>query len=75
MNNRDYITELLTTLKCLEKNYTVALTEASNEFLYQKYIDMFLKIAIEQRYVYELMYKKGFYNLTAVDDNLITDKL
>ena len=37
MNDKDYITKLLSCLKEMEKNYVVAMTEASNENLYNKY--------------------------------------
>ena len=35
LNDKDYISSLLSSLKDMVKNYTIALTEASNESLYQ----------------------------------------
>ena len=37
LNDKDYISDLLATLKAMVKDYTVALTEVSNEELFSKY--------------------------------------
>ena len=37
LNDKDYMNSLLSTLKELVKNYAIALTEASNENLYNEY--------------------------------------
>lgn len=63
LNDKDYLTILLTLLKDMEKNLAVALTEASNENLYKEYKKMFDEYAIFQRKAYELMYKFGWYKL------------
>ena len=41
LNDKDHINSLLGTLKQMVKNYAVALTEASNEYLYEEYKKMF----------------------------------
>lgn len=74
LNDKDYITHLLTCLKDMEKNYTIALTEASNETLYQKYYNMFSQIATLQRDVYELMFSFGWYQLEQAPTNKISQK-
>ena len=63
LNDKDYMTSILTCLKELTKNYAVVLTEASNEELYQKYFDAFADISRLQRKVYEVMFQKGWYIL------------
>ena len=63
LNDKDYMTSILTCLKELTKNSAVVLTEASNEELYQKYFDVFASISRLQREVYEVMFKKGWYTL------------
>lgn len=63
LNDKDYISSLLSSLKDMVKNYTVALTEASNESLYQEYKDMFDTYIDLQRETYELMFRKGWYVL------------
>lgn len=74
LNDKDYIGSLLSCLKEMSKNYTVALTEASNEQLYQEYKDMFLEYSKLQRDVYELMFRKGWYVLEKAEDNKVNQK-
>ena len=74
LNEKDYITCLLTTLKEMSKNYVIAMTEASNEELYNIYKDSFLNIISLQREVFELMFRKGWYVLENVDVSKINTK-
>ena len=74
LNDKDYINCLLSTLKELNKNYVVGLTEASNEHLYQEYKNMFEEYSKMQREVYELMFKKGWYTLEKAETNKINNK-
>lgn len=71
LNDQDYMTSLLTLLKAIEKNMTVALTESSNEILYKEYKKIFDDIAKMQRDAYELMFRKGWYSLEKVEDKKI----
>lgn len=63
LNEKDYLTHLLMMLKDCEKNMVTALTEASNENLFKEYKTMFEETVTNQRKVYELMFKKGWYTL------------
>jgi len=74
LNEKDYCTCLLSTLKDMEKNYVIAMTEASNEYLYGKYKDVFLKISELQRELYILMFQNGWYVLESVEDKKIKEK-
>lgn len=74
LNDKDYVTCLLTTLKDMEKNYCIALTEASNEDLYQTYLETFEDLSDLQRDVYEVMFQKGWYCLEKAPDNKIQEK-
>lgn len=74
LNDKDYIALILTILKNMEKNYVVALTESSNEQLYEKIFNNFNSIAIMQRKVYELMFRKGWYSLEKADSTKISEK-
>lgn len=74
LNDKDYINCLLSSLKEMLKNYTVALTEASNENLYNSYKEMFDNCASLQRDVFELMFRKGWYCLEKADTQKISDK-
>ena len=74
LNDKDYISSLLSTLKQLVKNYAVSLTEASCEELYEQYKEMFDTYSSLQREVYELMFRKGWYVLEKSDTNKISSK-
>ena len=74
LNDKDYMTRCLTYLKDLEKNYTVALTEASNESLYKIYFEQFKIISELQRDIYELMFKYGWYELKTANCTDICSK-
>ncbi len=71
LNDQDYMTMLLTLLKDIEKNMTVALTESSNEELYKEFKKMFDDITEMQRDAYELMFKKGWYKLEKAENKKI----
>lgn len=74
MNDKDYITSLLTCLKDMEKNYAIAMTEASCENLYEKHKKVFLEISELQREVYELMFRNGWYCLEKAETQKINQK-
>lgn len=74
MNDKDYLTCLLTILKEMSKNYVTAMTEASNEHLYKSYQSIFTEITTLQRETYELMFQFGWYALEKVDNTKINQK-
>jgi len=71
LNEKDYLTHFLCMLKDLEKNMAIALTEASNEKLYEAYKKMFDTISEFQRQAYELMFKYGWYSMETVSETKI----
>lgn len=73
-NDKDYITSLLSCLKEMSKNYVIAMTEASNESLYEKHRRVFLELQTLQREVYELMFRKGWYSLEKSEGQKIMQK-
>lgn len=75
LNEKDYMTDLLSTEKAMLKNYTVGLTEASNEQLHQVYKEMFNEISMLQRKIYEVMFKNGWYELEKVEGVKLQEKL
>ena len=75
MNDKDYINSVLSSLKEMSKNYTLAMTEASNEYLYEEYFQMFNNISKLQRDVYEVMFQKGWYCLEEAEETKINQKL
>ena len=74
MTDKDYANKLLSCLKEMIKNYAVALTEASNEILYNKYKDMFIRYSMMQRNLFEAMFRKGWYELEKIDTNKLNEK-
>lgn len=74
LNDKDYITCLLSTLKEMTKSYALAMTEASNEALYNIYREIFNSITSLQREVYELMFRKGWYVLEKSEEVKINNK-
>lgn len=74
MNDKDYLNSLLSRLKDMTKGFNIAMTEASNDYLYDKYLDMFNDLSEMQREVFEVMFQKGWYILEKVDSNKIGKK-
>ena len=63
LNDKDYITSLILCLKEMSKNYVIAMTEASDKSLYEKYSIIFNQIINLQRETYEVMFRKSWYTL------------
>ncbi|WP_071393642.1 spore coat protein [Bacillus tuaregi] len=63
MNDRDYLNDVLATEKYMTSAYNIALNEASHEALYQDILSVFTETQNEQRQLYNLMFKKGWYKL------------
>lgn len=74
LNDKDYCVCLLSKLKDIEKNYVIAMTEASNEWLYSIYKDSFIEIADMQRELYLLMFIKGWYVLENTTQTKLDEK-
>ena len=74
LNDKDYMNSLLSSLKEMVKNYAIALTEASNENLYNQYKCIFDEYATLQREVFETMFRKGWYSLEAAQSQKINSK-
>ena len=75
LNDKDYLNSLLSCLKEMTKNFTTAMTEASNDHLYEKYEEMFEDVSEMQREVYEVMFQNGWYQLETAEANKIKSKL
>ena len=74
LTEKDYLSSLLSCLKEMEKNYVVAMTEASNENLYQQYKGIFDELSSLQRETYEMMFKCGWYILEQAESNKVKSK-
>lgn len=63
MSDKEYMMDILDTEKYISVNMTYALNEASCEYLYKKYFDMFKEINKSAKEVFDIAYEKGFYKL------------
>ncbi len=74
LNDKDYLEGVLTICKDIEKNLTVAMTEASHEKYYEKIFEMFKNISQLQREIYELYFKKGWFIIEPIEKTKLTEK-
>ena len=74
LNDKDIINLTLTNLKSFVKNYAVALTEASNNNLYDVYKRQFDDISKLQREAFEVVFRNGWYVLETAEDNKVSEK-
>ena len=74
MNIRDFANDLLATEKHITDAYSTYLNEASNQHLYQEFLSIFTEAQNEQRELYNLMFRKGWYGLEAADGQQLQQK-
>ena len=74
LNDKDHLNSINSTLKEMVKNYSVVLTEASNENLFKVYKKIFDNIITMQRQTFELIFEKGWYILEKAEKNKINNK-
>src|SRR5574344_450262 len=74
LNDKDYLNSINSTLKEMVKNYSVVLTEASNENLFKVYKKIFDNIITMQRQTFELIFEKCWYILEKEEKNKINNK-
>ena len=74
LNDKDYLMRLALSLKEMTKNYATALTEASNNTLYEKIKNQFERIIKLQREIYDVMFVNGWYQLDTAGKGEITNK-
>lgn len=67
MNDRDFVTDLLSTEKYMTSGYNTALNEFSHESLYQDIQRIALETQKTQRHLYDVMFKYGRYSVEAAD--------
>ena len=75
LNDKDYLTCMLTIQKALVKNYAVSLTEASCDNLNDTYHEFLNEANEVQRKIYNLMFRKGFYQLELAKESSVTEKV
>lgn len=75
LNDMDYINILLEAEKNLTSNLNTSLNEASNEVLYTKLKEIYEKIRLFQRKIFETSFSLGWYKLEKVERQKLEDKL
>ena len=73
MNDIDYLTDILETVKNMVNNYSYVLNEVSNEALYNIYQSVFIETSLMQRELFQLMFKKGWYCLEEAEQTKIDE--
>lgn len=74
MNDRDFSNDLLMTEKYMTNSYNTALNEASHEALYQDILSIFTETQNEERQLYNLMFRKGWYKLEQEEQQKLQQK-
>lgn len=69
MNDRDRITDLLSTQKYLSDGYNNAVNEAGTDQLFQTVLQLLNEIHQSQREIFKLMQKKGWYKIEFEQDH------
>ena len=75
MNDKDYLTTVLELEKNLSNNYSWALNEASNDYLYEDYFGMFEDTKDMSREIFNLLFQKGWYSLEKAEEDKIDEKI
>ena len=75
MNDCDYLGSILELEKNMSNNYSIALNEASNDYLYEDYFTLFEDTKDAAREIYNLMFQNGWYTLEEAEENKVTEKV
>lgn len=71
MSIEDILNDVMLCEKTISNNYSVAINEMSNKYLYKKIMDIFDDTKDMAREIYNYMYSCGYYNVTAESDSKI----
>ena len=74
LNDEDYLNSVLSSFKEMSKNYSIVLTEASNEALYKTLKKQYDSITNMQRSLFEFMFEYGWYSLEKTPKNNLDSK-
>jgi len=75
MNDCDYLNSVLELEKNLSNNYSIALNEASNDYLYEDYFTLLEDAKDAARELYNLAFQNGWYTLEEAEEQKVNDKL
>lgn len=74
LNDEDYLNSVLSSFKEMSKNYSIVLTEASNEVLYKTLKKQYEVITNMQRSLFEFMFEYGWYSLEKAQKTSLDSK-
>ena len=69
MNEKNYLEVILENEKNMSNNLSIAIDEASNDLLFDKFYDIFDDVKCAARDAFNLMFKNGWYTLEKAQDN------
>lgn len=75
MNDCDYLTAVLELEKNMSNNYSIALNEASNDYLYEDYFVLFEDSKDVCREIYNYMFRYGWYSVEEENENKVQEKI
>lgn len=75
MTDKDYLTVILELEKNMSNNYSIAMNEASNEYLYEDFFDLFTETKDMARDIYEYMASQGWYQTEQEQQEKINQKI
>lgn len=75
MNDCDYLNSVLELEKNMSNNYSIALNEASNDYLYEDYFTMLEDTKDLAREAYNLAFEYGWYMLEEVEEQKVSNKI
>jgi len=74
LNDCDYLNDILQSEKCMVKDISIALTEASCDYITNIFYDIFDEVLEMQKRAFNLMFKKGWYSLESAEETKIDQK-
>ena len=75
MNDCDYLNSILELEKNMSNNYSIALNEASNDYLYEDYFTLLEDAKDAAREAYNLMFEYGWYTLEEAEEQKVSEKI
>lgn len=75
MNDRDYLNVVLELEKNMSNNYSIALNEASNDYLYEDFFALLEDAKDAARELYNLMFQNGWYTLEQAEEQKVNQKI
>ena len=75
LNDLDILNDTLLSFKFLVDNFAVALNEASNKFIYDKFKLQFDELSKTQQTLFQLAFQKGWYTLEEADKSKINEAI